>query len=406
MRILMLAHRIPYPPHTGDRVRAFHVARHLAKRHELLLAFPIDDRADWSGIDPLREEFGRMEFAGLWRPWGMLKGCVGLVTGRPITLCCFSSYRLRERLSRRLREEAYDLIYVSSGAMAQYVEDARSIPVVMDFVDVDSDKWIQYAERTLPPLAWVYRAEGRRLREYEASVARWARLCVLATGVEETLLRSFAPWANTAVVSNGVDLEHLSPEKRAIDEPILIFTGAMDYLPNIDAVEYFCTDIFPRVRKAIPESRFFIVGQNPAPSVLRLSKIPGVTVTGPVPDVRPFYGRAAVCVAPLRIARGVQNKILQAMAMGLPVIATHRACQGIEAQPGKDLLIADDSEAFAEKTVELLRKPETRAALGQRARSFVEARHSWDASLAKLEDLLHSIIIREGNYEFLGSSDR
>ncbi len=388
MRILMLVHKIPYPPYTGAKMRAYQIARHLAKRHDLTLAFPVGDGSEWSGIEPLREEFGRMEFAGLWRPWGMVKACAGLAMGRPITLCLFSSGRLRSRVDRCLREESYDLIYVYSGAMAQYIDGARSIPTVMDFVDIDSDKWVQYARRTRPPLAWVYRAEGRRLREYEASVARSARLCVLATEAEETLLKSFAPWANTAVVPVGMDLTYFAPNAWERHEPILIFTGGMNYRPNIDAVTHFCADIFPNVRREVPEAQFYIVGLNPTASVLRLASIPGVIVTGAVPDVRPFYARAAICVAPLRIARGIQTKVIQAMAMQLPVVATSKACQGIAARPGQDLLVEDDPVAFATRVVELLTDPAARAALGQRGRAFVETHHSWEASLAKLDALL------------------
>lgn len=391
VRILMLAHRIPYPPHTGDKVRAYYVARHLAKRHDLTLAFPIDDRDDWSGLDPLREEVGDIEFAGLWKHWGMFKGCVGLAFGRPVTLCCFASRRLRARIARRLQESVYDLVYVSSAAMAQYVEGERTIPAVMDFVDVDSDKWTQYGRRARPPLTWVYRTEGRRLQAYEARVARWARLCLLSTPAEEALLGAFAPWAKTAVIPNGVDLAYYASPPRPAADPALVFTGAMDYLPNIDAVTYFCSEIFPIIRAAVPAVCFSIVGLNPAPSVLALGRLPGVVVTGAVPDVRPYYAGAAVCVAPLRIARGVQNKVLQAMAMGLPVVATSPACGGIQARAEEDLVVEDAPAAFAKRVVDLLRDPTGRAALGRRARTFVEAHHSWEASLNRLEGLLQVV---------------
>lgn len=391
MRILMLAHRIPYPPYTGDKVRAFHIARYLGQRHDLTLAFLVDDSADLAEVDPLRRAIGQIEFAKLWRPWGMINSLLGLVTGIPLTLRYFASKELRDRIARQLREVDYDLIYISSSAMAQYVDWGTETPVVMDFVDVDSDKWTQLGQRTRSPLAWLYRVEGRRLRGYEASVARSARLCVLATAAEEALLKTFAPWAQTAVIPNGVDLKYFAPHEATVHDRVIIFTGAMDYLPNIDAVCYFCTDIYPRIRREVPEVRFFIVGLNPAASVLRLSKLPGVVVTKAVPDVRPFYGRASVCVAPLRIARGVQNKILQAMAMGLPVVATSRACGGITARPEQDLLVEDDPARFAARVVELLKDPAARSAMGRRARAFVESDHAWESSLARLDGLLLSV---------------
>lgn len=387
----MLAHRIPYPPHTGDKVRAFHIARHLARGQDLTLAFLVDDPKDWSGVEALQREVGELEGAPLVKPWGMVKGLVGLATGSPLTLGYFGSRKLRDRIVRRMREIPYDLIYVSSSCMAQYVEWGQ-VPVVMDYVDVDSDKWTQYGRKTRFPLGWIYRTEGQRLRCYEAAVAWKARLCILATRVEEALLRSFAPWANTAVVPNGVDLKYYAPNGKKGTDPVLIFTGAMDYLPNIDAVHYFSSEIYPRIREEVPEARFLIVGEKPAASVLRLSRLPGVVVTGAVPDVRPFYAKASVAVAPLRIARGIQNKILQAMAMGLPVVATSGACQGIEARPEEGVLIEDDPVTFAARVGGLLKDPVAQVTLGRRARAFVETHHSWAASLTRLDDLLRAVI--------------
>jgi sugar transferase (PEP-CTERM/EpsH1 system associated) len=390
MRILMLAHRIPYPPETGDKVRAFHIARHLARQHDLTLAFLVDDPKDLPGLEALGAEIGQVEFATLWRRWGLLKGLASLASGGPATLPYFGSRQLRTRIASRLAGAAHDLIYVSSSSMAPYAAAHAQIPVMMDFVDVDSDKWTQYSERTRPPLAWLYRTEGLRLRRYEGQVARWARLCILATAADEALLKSFAPWAVTTVIPNGVDLDRFAPAAEPASQPTLIFTGAMDYFPNVDAVTHFCTAIYPAVRRAVPAARCLIVGLNPAPAVQRLAELPGVTVTGAVPDVRPYYQQAAVCVAPLRMARGIQNKVLQAMAMGLPVVATRRACEGIEARPDHELIVEDDPEAFASRIVALLESPALRAELGRRGRAFVEARHSWPAALGLLDDLLAS----------------
>jgi glycosyltransferase involved in cell wall biosynthesis len=187
------------------------------------------------------------------------------------------------------------------------------------------------------------------------------------------------------VVPNGIDLEYFRPIPRAAAPSGLIFTGAMDYLPNIDAVHHFCAAILPLVRRELPSTRFYVVGLNPPAAVRRLGEIPGVVVTGTVPDVRPYYERAAVCVAPLRIGRGVQNKVLQAMAMGLPVVASTVAHRGLEAQPGRHLLVEDEPAAFAARVVALLRDPGAGHALGRQARAFVESNHAWDASCARLE---------------------
>jgi sugar transferase (PEP-CTERM/EpsH1 system associated) len=394
MRILMLAHRIPYPPHTGDKTRAFHIARHLARRHDLTLAFLVDERADLAGLAPLRESVPALEFGRLWKPWSLLKGLGGLAAGGALSLPYFRSRSLSRRLSARLRDAGYDLVYASSTPMAQYAR-ALGLPVVMDFVDVDSDKWRQYAEHSRPPMSWLYRTEGRRLQAAEADIARWARACLLATPAEESLLKSFAPWARSAVIPNGIDLAYYEPVAAPSTQPVVLFTGAMDYLPNVDAVSHFCADILPRVRREIPETRFYIVGLNPTPDVLHLGSMAGVTVTGAVPDVRPYYARAAVCVAPLRIGRGIQNKVLQGMAMGLPLVVSGLAARGLEARAGRHLEVADDPDEFAARIVRLLKSPADARGLGRNGRAFVEANYGWERSLVNLEVLLAEAAGRE-----------
>lgn len=389
MRVLMLAHRIPYPPHTGDKVRAYHVARHLARKHDVTLACLIDDRTDRPGLAALRELVGRVEHAHVWKPWSLVKGLAALGAGRPLSFSYFGSRRLRSRLAPALAD--YDLVYVSSTPMAQYVRDLR-VPVVADFVDVDSDKWTQYGEHYRQPRRWLYRSEGRRLRQAEAEIARWASLCLLATSSEEVLLKSFAPWARTAVIANGIDLTYHASVEQASTQPNILFTGAMDYLPNIDAVQHFCADILPLIRRTVPDARFWIVGLNPSAEVRRLGDLPGVVVTGAVPDVRPYYERAAVCVAPLRIGRGIQNKVIQGMAMGLPVVASTVASRGIEAQPGRHLFVESDAPAFADRVLSLLTDPAGRRAMGRQARAFVEANHAWEQSLGRLDALLRDLL--------------
>lgn len=391
MRILMLAHRIPYPPYTGDKTRAYHIARYLARRHDLDLAFFVDDRADLAGVDALQQLVDGVEFARIWKPWNLLKGLGGMSVGGSLSLSYFRSQALRKRLAARLAQAGYDLVYASSSPMAQYAR-ALGLPVVMDFVDVDSDKWAQYGRHSRPPLSWLYRMEGRRLQAAEAAIARWAGLCVLATEPEETLLRSFAPWAKTAVVPNGIDLEYFRPAEARATSPAVIFTGAMDYLPNVDAVRYFCDEILPRVRREVSDTRFYIVGLNPTADVRRLADNANVVVTGTVPDVRPYYERASVCVAPLRIGRGVQNKVLQAMALGMPVVASSVAQRGLQAEPGRHLYVEDDPAAFASRITGLLSSPEERLAMGRRARAFVEGHHAWDSSGARLDAMIRTLV--------------
>jgi len=212
---------------------------------------------------------------------------------------------------------------------------------------------------------------------------------LLATDVEEQQLRSFASWAHTAVIPNGIDSVYYAPQLEEPSEPAgVIFTGAMDYLPNIDAVQHFCADILPLVRREVPEIVFYIVGLNPSADVRRLGERSGVVVTGAVPDVRPYYARAAVCVAPLRIGRGIQNKVLQGMAMGLPVVASPLAARGVRGEPGLHFEVAEFAADFASHVVRLLQRPETRRELGRAGRACVEAHYTWERNLAGLEVLL------------------
>lgn len=390
MRILMLAHRMPYPPSTGDKVRAYHVARHLAREHRLTLAFPIDEPGADAALAALRAEIPDLEHAPIARRPKRVGALLRLACGGSATMAYYHCPALAARVADRLGRESFDLTYFSSSSMSRYAADAR-LPVLMDFVDVDSDKWLQYGARRRPPAAWVYRLEGLRLRRYEAAAARRATHCLVATRLERILLRTFAPWAPVTVVPNGVDLDYFRPAPTPVTAPTVAFTGAMDYFPNVDAVTYFCERIFPRIRAAAPEARFLIVGKNPTPAVRRLGRTPGVEVTGSVPDVRPFLRRAAVAVAPLRIARGVQNKVLEAMACGLAVVATSPAHQALDARPSRDLFVEDDPAAFADAVTNLLRTPALRAAVGAAARRFVQAHHSWSAAMAPLDGVLAEI---------------
>lgn len=388
----MLAHRLPYPPRTGDKVRAYHLARFLAREHELTLACLVDEPEAAPALAALRREIADLESASIARGPKRLRALLHLAYGGSATMAYFDSPRLRSRVAARLREDRYDLIYVSSSSMAQYVNGVGRTPVLMDFVDVDSDKWFQYSARLPFHTAWVYRLEGMRLRQQEVMAARRADRCLVATRQEEALLHSFAPWAPTTVIPNGVDLDYFVPSEVPAPDSTLLFTGAMDYFPNADAALHFCHEIFPAIRERAPGARFLIVGKNPVLAVRRLADIPGVHVTGTVPDVRPYMRDAAVAVAPLRVARGIQNKILEAMAMGLPVVATSKAHEGLEGRPGRDLLLEDDPAAFANAVVGLLRAPEHRAEMGRSARRFVETHHSWTDSAAKLGQVLAEVL--------------
>jgi len=261
----------------------------------------------------------------------------------------------------------------------------------MHFAELDSDKWRQYAQRTRFPMKLVYRREWRRLLAFERELASRSVTNVFCTPLEERIFQEAIPGRPSVVVRNGVDLERFSPHRNAPEPGHLVFTGVMDYLPNVDGCVWFVREILPRIRERVPSATLSIVGARPAPEVERLASTPGVTVTGFVDDTRDWLRRAAVSVAPLRIARGIQNKVLEALAMGLPVVGTTSATQGVEGTPEEHYLVRDDAEGFAAAAADLLAEPERAGALGRAGRGFVERRYAWSSVLAPLDELLEEI---------------
>jgi polysaccharide biosynthesis protein PslH len=390
MKILMLAHRLPYPPWTGDRVRAYHIARALGRRHQLTLACPLEGPRELPAARQLRRLIPDLEYVSLPPLRRRLAALAGLAGRQPLSVRYFASPVLAARLNERLRCERFDLVYVSSSSMAAYVPPGR-VPVVMDFVDMDSDKWARYADETSAPLRWLYGLEARRLRRFEQEWAARARLSLVVTSVEARLLRQIAPQAPVAVVPNGVDTEYFHPNgHRKSEVPTLVFTGALDYFPNIDGVRYFSEAVLPLIRQRVPSARFLVVGRRPADSIRRLRRLAGIEVAADVPDVRPYMGEAHVAVVPLRIARGIQNKILEAMAMGLPVVTSPTPAQGIDADVGTQWFVEEGPETFAARVVDLLESPTERARVGRRARLFVEEQYGWARVLPRVDALVRA----------------
>jgi sugar transferase (PEP-CTERM/EpsH1 system associated) len=274
--------------------------------------------------------------------------------------------------------------------MAQYAE-GLGLPMLVDFVDLDSAKWTEYATHHRWPMSWLYRREGERLLAYERAVATRSARSFFSTERETALFLSVAPESASTceALCNGVDADYFAPDPAraspfAAGELPVVFTGAMDYWPNIDAVTWFATEMLPRLRAQWPALRFHIVGRSPAPAVRALAG-EGVNVTGTVPDVRPYLQHAAVVVAPLRLARGIQNKILEAMAMSRPVVASRECAESIKAQRGNELVEAADTEGFVREVDALLRAPLQAAAIGEAGRRRVQHDYSWDAHLGAFE---------------------
>jgi sugar transferase (PEP-CTERM/EpsH1 system associated) len=313
-----------------------------------------------------------------------------LLTRTPLTIPYFSSDTLQESVDRAVAARGYDRIFVYCSAMAQYVRWNAAVPVVMDLVDVDSDKWTQYAARTRFPFSFIYAKEGRDLRAYEREVSEKSACVLVTTEREATLAREISPSARVHVLPIGVDAEYFAPAESRPDgvAPTLIFTGDMRYFPNREAVIFFARQVLPLVRRSIPDARFVIVGRNPGRHVEALDADRGVVVTGFVPDVRPWLAQASIAVAPLQIAAGVQNKILEAMSSGLPVVATPRAVQGLTSAVAELVQVGDTPQALAAKCIALFEDTNRAGSLGQEGRRRVIVDYNWDTTARRLLALL------------------
>jgi sugar transferase (PEP-CTERM/EpsH1 system associated) len=392
--LLYLVHRLPYPPNKGDKVRSFNLLKHLAKKHRIHLGTFIDDPADEAYLDAVRGYCAELHVARLAPRQAKLRSLRGLLSGAALSLPYYRDTGLRAWVARTCATVPLDAAVIFSAVMADYIPDMARLPTLVDFVDMDSAKWRQYAMTHRWPLSWLYRREGERLLAFERAVAARARHSFFVTAAERDLFLAAAPECAGRVdaMCNGVDAEFFSPDHalaspyRAGEIPV-VFTGAMDYWPNVDAAVWFADKILPRLHERHPAIRFYIVGRSPAPAVQALAG-GRVTVTGTVDDVRPYLAHAAIVVAPLRIARGIQNKVLEAMAMARPVVAS-TACAGpIAATPGEELLAAESVDAYLERIESLLADPVHADNIGRAARRRVLASYSWDAHLALIDRYL------------------
>lgn len=394
-RLLFLAHRIPYPPDKGDKIRAWHMLAHLADRWDVDLGCLVDDPADLQYLATLRARCAVVEHAVIAGRGRIARALTGLRPGRPLSLAWFHDARLTAWARAGLAAGRYDSVLAFSSAMAPYALGPAPprIRRVLDMVDVDSEKWRAFAAAARAPMRQVWAREARTLLAYERQAVAAFDHTLLVTQAEAARFLELAPEAAGRVgwMDNGVDLTRFNPALAFSpvverDRPAIVFTGRMDYRPNVEAVVFFAEQVIPRILLRRPHAIFLVVGAAPAPAVLALARLPGVRVTGTVPDTRPYLAQAAACVAPLRIARGIQNKVLEAMAMARPVICSPEAFEGVRATAGRDVLIAADAEAWAERIAEVLDGRHEQ--LGAHARAAVETGHDWGVTLRALDAAL------------------
>jgi sugar transferase (PEP-CTERM/EpsH1 system associated) len=387
--VLYLVHRTPYPLDKGERIRAFHVLKYLGQHCDVSLACLADEAVSAEGMQVLSRYCQRLAVA----PIGSLGRWLGVLRsaarGRSLSEGAFRSQALWNQVRDWARDTPFQAVIASASSMAPYlaIPELRSARKVVDLVDVDSQKWLDYAAHSRIPATWLYAVEGRRLRRLECSLASWVHGVTLVTEAEVELFRQFSAAGNVQVVRQGVDLDYFQPDATP-EEPICVFTGVLNYKPNVEGILWFCQEVWPQIHERRPQARLLLVGRRPAPAIQALSRLPGVEVVGPVPDIRPYLARAAAAIVPLKIARGVQNKALEAMAMCKAVVVSPPVLTGLRAVPGLHVLQAATQQEWLDALVQLLDQPERRRELGLAGRRFVEENHRWEECLQPFGALL------------------
>lgn len=388
--ILFLAHRIPWPADRGDKIRSHHILKRLCEMAPVHVGTFADDARDM-GFESEMNSILASSHVELRTKSQMQSGVEALVRGLPVSICSFGSKTMRKWVQAQLESGKISHIFCFSGQMAQFVPTSFSGRFIMDFVDVDSAKFESYAGKGIPLMRWINSREGRLLSVFEQAVARRANTSLLVSDAEAELFRVRTGVKDVDVLHNGIDTNFFDPSAEinrlhpTIAEPVIAFTGQMDYRPNIEAVTEFAISAMPTIREVYPEAIFAIVGRNPTQAVSDLSMLPGVQVTGAVADTRSWLAAADVVVAPLRIARGIQNKVLEAMAMGRPVVASNAAAEGIKAEHGVHYFIEPDVAAEAARVIALLGDPKTCKNIGANARAHVVKEYGWTRQLASLD---------------------
>ncbi len=393
MKILFICHRIPYPPTKGDKLRAYNILKHLAKSHEIDLVCMADTPDELEYIPKLKSYARHIHCKNLHPFKYSLNYVRFLFSKYPLTLGHFYSASFKREVEGFICGNKYDLIYVFSAAMSQYVTDIDHIPKVLDLVDADCEKWLSYAKYASFPKSAIYNLEGNRTRKYEMEISGKFDAVTVVSESEKKILIPYIPNEKLFVVGNGLDqslykgYQHIKKP----DEQNLLFVGGMFYFAYIDGILHFYKDAFNRIKKAFPQVKFHIVGADPAASILKLNNDPNVSVTGYVDDLMPYLTHANVYVVPLRMAPGIQNKILEAMAMNIPVVSTHAAIQGIDAVDGKDILLADRPEEFADAVISLFRQRTLRERLSANALELITDKYDWYKNLSKLDQILKCV---------------
>jgi sugar transferase (PEP-CTERM/EpsH1 system associated) len=393
--LLFLTQRIPYPPSKGEKIRSWNILRYLAQHYDIHLGCLVDDEDDHQYEPVVAAACASSHFARLDRARAKITCLSGLLTGEPLSVTFYHNAGLARWVKHTIETVQPDVIFVNSSNMAPYVLDQlqRARVRVCDLVDVDSEKWHAYSRAGRLPMSWVYGREWRKTAALEARIVHDFDFSVFVSPEEAGLMTRLLPMQSQKIraISNGVNHDYFDPRHHfaapfPTNRANYVFTGTMDYPPNVDAVRWYAEAIFPLIRQRLPDAQFYVVGMNPSPAVLALAGLPGVNIVGRVDDVRPFLANATAGVAPLRIARGIQNKVLESMAMARPTVVTRDALTGIAAEPGRDVLLADDAAGFADACIAV--HVSGASEIGRAARAFVVDHFTWAETLRGFDDLL------------------
>lgn len=395
-KLLYLVHRLPYPPNKGDKISSNNMLNYFSGRWRVHLGTFIDDPEDWQYADLVREKCEDSCIVDLPKAKRLTGSLYGLMTGQALSLSYYGNAELQEWVRASIEHECPDAVLVFSGVMGRFVKGLvpAHVPVVFDAEDVDSEKWRSYARSKRWPLSWLYEREAKKLLAYEREMAASTHVSIFVSVEEAALFKQLAPESADKVHyrTQGVDSVYFDPQV-SFENPyepgqkVLVFAGAMDYRPNVEAVKWFCQYVLDAVREREPDFLFCIVGMKPTDDVKQLGKLPGVRVTGGVPDVRPYLSHALAACLPLQLARGIQNKALEAMSMMLPVLATKDALLGIIDYPGVLSIVASDADAMTAAALDILARPRQ---INSAGRACVLEHYNWDTNLRRMEEFLLS----------------
>ncbi len=388
MRVLYVCHRFPFPPKRGGKIRPFNMIRHLSVNHEVSVASLVRSEAEAKEGEGLASFCAGYAMARVRNPVQVARMVARLPTPTPSSMGYFYSPQLDRSIQDMLARKPFDLIFVHCSSVAQYVAGVQGTPKILDFGDMDSQKWLEYAQYKPFPLSLGYRLEGRKMERAEKRLAARFDLCTATTRAEWETLEHYGTGVASDWFPNGVDSDYFAPDTEPFEADTISFVGRMDYYPNQECMFDFCANTLPLLQAKRPALKLLIVGADPTPAVRRLEALPNVTVTGSVPDVRPYLRKSALMVAPLNIARGTQNKILEAMALGVPVVTSRVAAGGVDASDPEHFLAASTPAEYAAAIARVLDNPEERQRLALAGRARMLSHHAWDRSMERLDGII------------------